>query len=634
MGRRGLFVLLAVAVGASAFVVALTGGLVAAILVGLAVLAVAVAIVATRTRAEAPDAVPDPSRRRLLAAALIGTGLALIAGGSALGHTLKRLIRPNPRPRLEADSTDVGAEYLELVTRAYHPERSGDLQLLVTPYSTSNYEQESLALLPRDPRTSHAVVWMYGQRVPIVVWSPTRVEPSDSDERVTLADLAPSTARLMGFDEFDAADGTFLPGLPSVTPPVQPRLIVTFVIDGGGWNVLRRWPDAWPNLKRLMREGATYRNAIAGSFPAVTASTHATIGTGAFPGTHGITGHNVRRDGRPVKAWGEAGHIDPSFLLTPTLADRWARHTENEAWVGELGYQVWHVGMLGHGGRPRGEAPVGVFWDEQAGGEWAPHHPRLYRLPHTVPAPERLDSLTAEFTAPDPSTYDRWIKAAGKTMCCFPPIVRLQGELIEATLDSEAIGDDEVTDLLYINFKAPDYSGHVYNMDDPRQAEVLAAVDAELGRLADLLLDRFGPGRSVLIVTADHGQCPPIDENGGVRIDPIQLSEDLEAEFGTSVFDLIESVAPSEIFLSSKALADTGASVEDVAAFISDYRYGQNIGPYVRPDAIATDRLGARTFAAVLPTSFIADLAARDLSAYGATTYPEADPDGIPPVTW
>jgi len=27
------------------------------------------------------------------------------------------------------------------------------------------------------------------------------------------------------------------------------------VIDGGGWNVLRQWPDAWPNLKCLMREG-------------------------------------------------------------------------------------------------------------------------------------------------------------------------------------------------------------------------------------------------------------------------------------------------------------------------------------------------------------------------------------------
>jgi hypothetical protein len=93
---------------------------------------------------------------------------------------------------------------------------------------------------------------------------------------------------------------------------------------------------------------------------------------------------------------------------------------------------------------------------------------------------------------------------------------------------------------------------------------------------------------------------PPIDENGGVRIDPIQLGEDLDREFGTSVFDLIESVAPSEVYLSSKALADTGASVEDVAAYIADYRYGANIGPYIRQDAMRATA-SVRTFAAVLP---------------------------------
>jgi hypothetical protein len=504
----------------------------------------------------------------------------------------------------------------------------------VTPYSTSNYEQESRALLPNDPRTSHAVVWMYGQRVPIVVWSPGRVEPFDSIDRVTLADLAPTAAKLMGFDEYDAPDGVPLPGIPSVTPPVQPRVIVTFVIDGGGWNVLERWPDAWPNLRRLMREGAAYRNAITGSFPAVTAAAHATIGTGAFPRSHGITGHNVRHDGRPEKAWGQAGRVDPSFLLAPTLADRWTGHTENEAWVGEIGYQVWHVGMLGRGGRPRGEVPVGVFWDEQAGGVWAPHHPERYRLPRSIPPVDRLDALTAGFVPPDPSPFDRWIRPAGKQMCCFPPIARLQGELIASTLDSEPIGEDEVPDLLYVNFKAPDYAGHVYNMDDPRIGEVLAAVDEELGALADSLLERFGPGGSVLIVCADHGQCPRIDENGGVRVDPIQLGEDLEREFGTSVFDLIESVAPSEVYLSSKAMADAGVSAEDIAAFLADYRYGQNIGPYIRSAAVRRDRLDARTFAAVLPTSYIAELAGRDLSRFGRTAYPAGDPTGIPQISW
>ena len=143
-----------------------------------------------------------------------------------------------------------------------------------------------------------------------------------------------------------------------------------------------------------MREGATYRNAIAGSFPAVTASSHATIGTGAFPRTHGITGHNVRRGGGPVKAWGEPGRVDPSFLLEPTLADRWTEQTEDRAWVGEIGYQVWHVGMLGRGGRPMGEVPVGVFWDENGGGGWKPHHPERYRLPNVTPGLDRLDELS------------------------------------------------------------------------------------------------------------------------------------------------------------------------------------------------------------------------------------------------
>jgi hypothetical protein len=620
-----LLLALALSGGAVAFVITLTGSVIAAILAGLLVWATAVLVTRDRTPA---DAVPDPSRRRLLRAAVAGLGLAFVAGGSALGAVLRRASRPDPRPALEASASDLGAEYLELVTRAYHPERSGDLQLLVTPYSSANYPQESLNLFPNDPRSSHAVVWMYGERVPIVVWAPGLVEAQDHDERVTLADLAPTTARMIGFDEFAAADGAPLPGITAGTPP---RVVVTFVIDGGGWNVLQKWPDAWPNLRRLMGEGATYRNALTGSFPAVTASAHATIGTGAFPRTHGITGHNVRRGGRPVKAWGEAGRIDPSFLLEPTLADRWTERTADEAWVGELGYQVWHVGMLGRGGRPRGELPVGVYWDEQAGGAWTPHNPDLYRLPNAVPDPERLDALTAEYQPPPDSPYDRWIRSEGKQMCCFPPVVRYQGELIEATLDSEPIGDDEVSGLLYLNFKAPDYAGHVYNMDDDRQAEVLASVDVEIGLLAGQLLERFGPGGVALLITADHGQCPTIDENGGVRIDPIQLEQDLEREFGSSVFDLVQNVAPSEIYLSPKALADAGFTAEDVAAFLADYRYGENLGPYLRPGAVARDRLDAKAFAAVLPTTFIADLAARDLSAYGDTSYPDADPDGVPP---
>ena len=266
---------------------------------------------------------------------------------------------------------------------------------------------------------------------------------------------------------------------------------------------------------------------------------------------------------------------------------------------------------------------------EAAGG--TPTTPSSTASPGRPPGLERLDELSAGFQPPAPSPYDPTGK---KAMCCFPPVVHYQGDLIRATFDSEPIGQDEVADLLYLNFKAPDYAGHVYNMDDPRQAEVLGAVDDEIGRLADLLSERFGEGQSVLIVTADHGQCPEIDANGGVRIDPIQLEEDLNAEFGTSVFGLVQMVAPSEVYLNPKALTDSGLTAEDVAAFLADYRYGDNIGPYIRPAAVQRDRLQERSFAAVLPVSYIGELASADLARFGATAYDDADPEGMPVVTW
>ena len=53
-----------------------------------------------------------------------------------------------------------------------HPGRSGDIQLLLAPFNSANYESESQSLRPRDPSTSHASVWMYLERVPLVVYAP------------------------------------------------------------------------------------------------------------------------------------------------------------------------------------------------------------------------------------------------------------------------------------------------------------------------------------------------------------------------------------------------------------------------------------------------------------------------------
>ncbi len=618
--------------GLAALVVAVAFGygLIVGVGVGLVLLLVIAAVAFWRTRASRRSEL-DPGRRRLLAMIGLG-GFAAVIGGEGLGWGLRRLTRPDPGPALREMARNVGADGLELILRTLRPGRSGDLQLVLTPGSTSNYAGESKTLLRRDPRSSHALPWLYLERVPIVIWNGSALRPADHTDRVTLADLAPTTAAMIGFDDYEAADGVVLPGTPTLE---RPAVVVTFVIDGGGWNVLREWPDAWPNLKRLMREGVVYRNAIMGSSPAVTACAHATIGTGAFPRTHGITGHNIRDGGKVRKAYGDPGAADPSDILVPTLADRWVEANDGDVWVGEIGYQIWHLGMLGRGGEPLGGKPVAVYWDDDVTSSWRPQNPDLYRLPKEVPPLSTFERERARYR--DPGIDDEYARFLNDRteVCCSPPIVRYQGDLIEATIRSEELGSHGATDLLYVNYKAPDYTGHVYNMTSERERIALAEVDRQLGRLARQLVRTYGRGNFALIVTADHGQCPTVELMGGVRVDPVQLKKDIDRQFGGSVFEIVQSVVPSEIYLDERAMLDAGVSRDDVAAFLLDYRYGENIGPYVHPSAIDRNRLGERAFAAVLSTDYLSRLRSSDLSRFGPGRYwAEGDPYGVPPVSW
>jgi hypothetical protein len=208
-------------------------------------------------------------------------------------------------------------------------------------------------------------------------------------------------------------------------------------------------------------------------------------------------------------------------------------------------------------------------------------------------------------------------------------VIRYQGDLIEATVADEPVASRDAPGLLFINYKSPDYTGHVYGMLDPMTGDALRDVDEQLGRLF-VQLEAMLPGRYALIVTADHGQCPLPDAAGGVRLDPIQLWEDIEREFGGGLFGFVQSVVPSEVYLHADVLWDAGARREDVAAFLRDYPYRRNIGPYVPRDAIERDLLDRQQFAAVFATTFLDTLAGRDLTEFGTGIYPEAE-IGIPP---
>ncbi|MFE7133368.1 alkaline phosphatase family protein [Streptomyces sp. NPDC057638] len=101
----------------------------------------------------------------------------------------------------------------------------------------------------------------------------------------SLADLLPTLAAGMGVPGLSAAIGELAPADRNCV----------FLIDGLGWEQIRSHPDEAPYLHSLLPTslGGSGRPLTAG-FPATTATSLASVGTGLPPGAHGLAGYTVR----------------------------------------------------------------------------------------------------------------------------------------------------------------------------------------------------------------------------------------------------------------------------------------------------------------------------------------------------
>jgi hypothetical protein len=101
----------------------------------------------------------------------------------------------------------------------------------------------------------------------------------------SLADLLPTLAAGMGVPGTTAS-------IPELTPADR---ACVFLVDGLGWEQLKAHPDEAPYLTALLASsrGGTGRPLTAG-YPATTATSLASVGTGLPPGAHGLPGYTVR----------------------------------------------------------------------------------------------------------------------------------------------------------------------------------------------------------------------------------------------------------------------------------------------------------------------------------------------------
>ena len=477
-------------------------------------------------------------------------------------ETTAETVAPTAPGALADAACAIPHRQLVRIWRGTDPERSG--QIVFVP-------QEPNFVGTNFP---HSGPWDYLQDVPLFWYGPGIIPALGRVQRpVTLADVAPTQAELLDFG-FDAPDGKAIPEIiPKTDTP--PPLIVTLVWDAGGLSVLDAFPNDWPVLRSMIPRGVWFDHASVGSSPSITPATHATLGTGAFPMHTGQTDAEFRLGDDLVRA----GALGPVLLMEPTLADLYDRAMGNEPLVGALASVTWHLNMASHGSlwgggdrdiavlrvptRADNEGAEGTTWNLQ--GTYQP----FYELPARRERPARpvrvhgCDRPAGRRARRQVARQlDRAVRGGMGDACPHP----YQERMIEEVISREGFGDDEVPDLLYINFKAIDHVSHIWSVNSPEMQDTLSWQDEDLGRFVDFLDREVGTGRYVLIVTADHGAQFDPAVSGAFQVTPSELERDLNAAFpvtgGGSVFQAVRS---SQIYLNDDVLASSGYTQEEIS---------------------------------------------------------------------
>jgi hypothetical protein len=155
-----------------------------------------------------------------------------------------------------------------------------------------------------------------------------------------------------------------------------------------------------------------------------------------------------------------------------------------------------------------------------------------------------------------------------------------------------------------------------------------------VGRIVEELDRLVGRGSYVVVLTADHGQTPVPSTTGGLRVDRYRMEEAIETYFGA---DVVEDggVHPSEIFLKLDQVREAGVSVEEVARFVGDIRYGDALPEGLDPEDVGDDLLDRRVLAAALPGTYLTGLSDEEITGLGDSRWPEGDltsPPGYEPL--
>lgn len=333
---------------------------------------------------------------------------------------------------------------------------------------------------------------------------------------------------------------------PQSPPPEKPRLVVFLVVDGLPQRQVVGYRDQLSpdGLRRFLDRGAWFADARYGQAFTVTAAGHATMLTGAYPHRTGVIGNDWRdrATGEVVYCTGDTAHTyighqtgkldgtSPKNLMVETVGDVLKRTDPRAKVVAISGKDRGAI-------LPAGKTGVAYMYMDTTGQfasttYYMKEHPAWVTAFNSLKPADRHFKATWSPLLPEsayaPSLPDGqpWYNPGGRlpkvlgegqdkpgrpfyvALLRSPYGDALTLDFARAAIAGEALGQDDVPDILSVSLSTHDYINHDYSAESRLSHDHILHLDRQLAAFFGDLDRLVGKDRYIAVLTADHGFMP------------------------------------------------------------------------------------------------------------------------------
>lgn len=399
-----------------------------------------------------------------------------------------------------------------------------------------------------------------------------------------------------------------------------PRLTINIVVGSMRASDLERYSANFTDggFRRLMREGANYRNAAYDYQLTTTPVSLATITTGAQPSVHGIIGESWYdyadnslvgliddQKEQSLKFSTGSGSYSPRRLIAPTLCDALLAADDNSKAVSIAVDPLAAIVMAGKSGE--------AYWAETVQTHWTTSSYYMRSLPQWIGEYNAHDTnqfyeLSRWTTLYD---YDKYVNSEVSVIEGVSTTTSKRVRLVEGTglkLASSRIGrmrytpggntmilefaasmitvgklgTDSAPDILNIYLDPARYIAEAYGPESVEYEDMLYRLDKDLEEFLTFVTAQFtSPSQLLVTLTSDHGTSPSYNPSGKREAErfnhrqmEVIVNAFLGARYGSDNY--ITGYRNNAIYLDHNLLYSKNIELdtiqEQIAAFVLQFR--------------------------------------------------------------